>query len=92
MALEPIPVTKAALGNQIAQRLVQEELNIAKRREHIRANGIPAVAAQPAVELPNGQIRPAQPASPALTGAEVDGFLGEANCAAFDTIKEALGI
>lgn len=92
MPLEQITTTEIALANQVAQRMVQEELMIAKRREDIRANGIPAVSAQEALDMGDGRIRPAQLATPSVSADLINDALGVDNCAVFDSIKEVLGL
>lgn len=92
MPLQPIAPTETALANQVAQRIIQDALNTAKRINEIRTNGLPAVAAQPETPMPNGQTRPAQPAIPAVSAEAINAALGEDNCAILDALKAALGL
>ena len=68
--LQAITPTESIIANQVAQRLVNEIINTAKRVVAIRTEGIPAVEAAPATPaqtLPDGRVIPARPARPATS-------------------------
>jgi hypothetical protein len=94
--LQEITPTESVIANQVAQRLVNEIINTAKRVNAIRTEGIPAVAAIPATPeqtLPDGRIMPARPARPAtaaISAAAINAALGESNCVLLDSVKSAI--
>jgi hypothetical protein len=94
--LQEITPTESVIANQVAQRLVNEILNTAKRVDAIRSEGIPAVAAVPATPeqpLPDGRVMPARPARPAtaaISAAAINAALGKDNCALLDSVKAAI--
>lgn len=94
--LKEITPTESVIANQVAARLVSEILNVAKRVEAIRTQGIPAieaVEATPEQPLPDGRkipARPARPATAAVSAAAIDAALGADNCELLDEIKALL--
>lgn len=66
-----------------AARDTQAVENLARQIAKKRAEGIPAVPAQPERVLPNGQIMPARPALPAVTAEQYQAALGETNNALY---------
>lgn len=94
--LQAITPTESVIANQVAQRLVNEIINTAKRVVAIRTEGIPAVEAAPATPeqtLPDGRVipaRPARPATAAISAAAINAALGESNCALLDSIKTSI--
>lgn len=94
--LKEITPTESVIANQVAARLVSEILNVAKRVEAIRTEGIPAiaaVAATPEQPLPDGRkipARPARPATAAISAAAINAALGKDNCDLLDSIKASI--
>lgn len=94
--LKEITPTESVIANQVAARLVSEILNVAKRVEAIRTQGIPAIEAVPATPeqpLPDGRkipARPARPAVAAVSAAAINAALGEDNCDLLDSIKASI--
>jgi hypothetical protein len=94
--LKAITPTESVIANQVAARLVDEIIQISKRIVAIRAEGIPAIEAVPAVPeqtLPDGRkipARPARPAVAAVSAAAINEALGKDNCTLLDGLKTAI--
>jgi hypothetical protein len=73
-----------------ASRDTQQVENLARQIAKKRAEGIPAIPAQPERIMPNGQIVPARPAMPAVTAAQYQAALGETNNALYAQLGVAV--
>ena len=94
--IKQITPTESVMATQVAQRMVDDIINISKRIAAIRLNGISAVAAVPATLeriFPDGRVIPARPARPAIAAISAEAInaaLGKDNCDLLDAIKASI--
>lgn len=92
MPLKQIATSESTSAELVAQRCIAELVQAASKIKHLRVTGIPATDARPATQLPNGQVQPGRPATPAVSAEAINAAFGAANIEALDAVDEALGL